>query len=148
MTDSRPPSIPRVSGNNFQPEIIKARQDFVEQQTGQKIPHISHMSIDPATLSGNVENPIGVTQMPLGLAGPLRINGEHAQGDFYIPMATTEGTLVASYSRGMRILSAVGGVKTTIIERYMQRAPIQCFENVLYAIQLHDRRCSRAEHVR
>lgn len=138
MTDSRPPSIPRVSGNNFQPEIIKARQDFVEQQTGQKIPHISHMSIDPATLSGNVENPIGVTQMPLGLAGPLRINGEHAQGDFYIPMATTEGTLVASYSRGMRILSAVGGVKTTIIERYMQRAPVFHFDSARGARDFRD----------
>jgi len=117
MTEKRSPSIPRVSGNNFQPEIIKARQDFIEQQTGCKPSHISHMSIDTATLSGNIENPIGVTQMPLGLAGPLRINGEHAQGNFYIPMATTEGTLVASYSRGMRILSACGGVNTTIIER-------------------------------
>ena len=124
MTEKHSPSIPRVSGNNFQPEIIKARQEFIEQHLGSEIPHISHMSIDPATLPGNVENPIGVTQMPLGLAGPMRVNGEHAQGDFYVPMATTEGTLVASYSRGMRILSAAGGVKTTIIERYMQRAPV------------------------
>ena len=123
MTD-KAKSIPRVSGNNFQPDIIKERQAFVERETGTAIPHIAHMSIDPSTLSGNVENPIGVAQMPLGLAGPLRINGEHAQGDFYVPMATTEGTLVASYSRGMRILSAIGGVKTTIVERYMQRAPV------------------------
>lgn len=123
MTD-RAKSIPRVSENNFQPEIIKERQDFIERETGTPVPNIAHMSIDPATLPGNIENPIGVAQMPLGLAGPLRVNGEHAQGDFYVPMATTEGTLVASYSRGMRILSAIGGVKTTIIERYMQRAPV------------------------
>jgi len=128
MTDI-PKSIPRVSGNDFQPEIIKARQDFIEQETGTKVPHISHMSIDPSTLAGNVENAIGVTQMPLGLAGPLLVNGEHAQGHFYVPMATTEGTLVASYSRGMRILTAAGGVKTTIIERYMQRAPVFHFED-------------------
>jgi len=137
MTD-RPKSIPRISGNNFQPEIIKARQDFIESETGAKTTHISHMSIDPATLAGNVENPIGVTQMPLGLAGPLLVNGEHAQGHFYVPMATTEGTLVASYSRGMRILTAAGGVKTTIIERYMQRAPVFHFDDARGARAFRD----------
>lgn len=131
MTDNPlpPKSIPRISGNDFQPEIIKARQDFIEAETGTKIPHTSNMSIDPSTLAGNVENAIGVTQMPLGLAGPLLVNGEHAKGHFYVPMATTEGTLVASYSRGMRILTAAGGVKTTIIERYMQRAPVFHFDD-------------------
>ncbi len=138
MTDQRPPSIPRISGNNFQPEIIKARQDFIEQQTGTAVPHIAHMSIDPETLAGNVENPIGVTQMPLGLAGPLWVNGEHASGHFYVPMATTEGTLVASYSRGMRLLSAAGGVKTTIIERYMQRAPVFHFDDARQARDFRD----------
>jgi len=128
MTKS-PKSIPRISGNNFQPDIIKERQAFIARETGTDIPHISHSSIDPQSLIGNIENPIGGTQMPLGLAGPILIDGEHAQGHFYVPMATTEGTLVASYSRGMRILSACGGAKTTIIERYMQRAPVFHFES-------------------
>ena len=57
----------------------------------------------------------------MGLAGPLRIDGEHAQGDFYVPLATTEGTLVASYNRGMRLLSAAGGVRATVVEDRMQR---------------------------
>jgi len=48
-------------------------------------------------------------------------------------MATTEGTLVASYSRGMRLLSEIGGVKTTVIERYMQRAPVFHFDNAKQA---------------
>lgn len=137
MTD-QPKSIPRIAGNNFQPEIIKARQEFIEQETGAKTDHIAHMSIDPETLIGNVENPIGVTQMPLGLAGPLKVNGEHAQGHFYVPMATTEGTLVASYSRGMRLLTAAGGVKTTIIERYMQRAPVFHFADARKAREFRD----------
>ena len=124
-----PKSIPRISGNNFQPEIIKERQDFIARETGVAIPHIAHSSIDHQSLIGNIENPIGVTQMPLGLAGPILIDGEHAKGHFYVPMATTEGTLVASYSRGMRVLSACGGAKTTIIERYMQRAPVFHFDN-------------------
>ena len=133
-----PKSIPRIAGNNFQPEIIKERQDFIERETGASMAHTSHMSIDPATLSGNVENPIGVTQMPLGLAGPLLVNGEHAQGHFYVPMATTEGTLVASYSRGMRLLTAAGGVKTTIVERYMQRAPVFHFGDARAARDFRD----------
>ena len=124
-----PKSIPRISGNNFQPEIIKERQDFIARETGVAIPHIAYSSIDPKSLIGNIENSIGVTQMPLGLAGPILIDGEHAKGHFYVPMATTEGTLVASYSRGMRVLSACGGAKTTIIERYMQRAPVFHFDN-------------------
>jgi len=125
----RPKSIPRVSGNNFQPDIIKERQDFVLRETGVKLEHVSAASFDPQTLAGNIENPLGATQVPVGLAGPLLVDGEHAKGHFYVPMATTEGTLVASYSRGMRILSAIGGVKTTIIERYMQRAPVFHFED-------------------
>lgn len=125
--------IPRLSGQNFSPDIIKARQDFITAETGTRIDHIASSSFDPATLIGNIENPIGAAQMPLGLAGPLLMDGEYAKGWFYVPMATTEGTLVASYSRGMRILSAIGGVKTTIVERYMQRAPVFHFEDARQA---------------
>ena len=76
-------------------------------------------------LPGNVENFIGVAQVPIGLAGPLLVDGEHAKGEFYVPMATAEGTLVASYNRGMKLLRACGGVKTTVLDDAMQRAP--CF---------------------
>jgi len=69
-----------------------------------------------------------VAQVPIGLAGPLRINGEHATGDFYVPLATTEGTLVASYSRGMRVLTESGGVTATVVKRSMQRAPVFMFQ--------------------
>ena len=65
-------------------------------------------------MSGNIENLFGVAQIPIGLAGPLLVNGEHAQGEFYVPMATVEGTLVASYNRGMRVIRESGGVLTTV----------------------------------
>jgi hydroxymethylglutaryl-CoA reductase (NADPH) len=84
-------------------------------------------------LPGNIENFIGVAQVPLGVAGPLRIDGEHARGDFYIPLATTEGSLLASYNRGMRILAECGGVKTTVVSQSMQRAPCFIFSNALEA---------------
>src|SRR5213079_1754152 len=70
---------------------------------------------------------VGVAQVPIGLAGPLRVNGEHARGDFYVPLATAEGTLVASYNRGMRLLYEAGGVTTTIMADHMQRAPAFLF---------------------
>ncbi len=68
-----------------------------------------------------------MAQVPIGLAGPLLVNGEHAQGEFYVPLATAEGTLVASYNRGMRLLYEAGGVTTTIMADHMQRAPAFLF---------------------
>ena len=133
MSDSRAPKIPRDASDNYSSDAIQMRQQFIQEQTGTSLRHVAHSSLDNASLAGNIENPIGVAQVPIGLAGPVKINGEHAQGDFYVPMATTEGTLVASYSRGMRVLSEIGGVKTTVVERFMQRAPVFHFEDARQA---------------
>jgi hydroxymethylglutaryl-CoA reductase (NADPH) len=70
-----------------------------------------------------------VAQVPIGFAGPLRVNGEHAQGDFIVPLATAEGTLVASYNRGMKVLNLSGGVTCTVVGDSMQRAPVFVFDN-------------------
>ena len=116
--------IPRNSENDYTGEAAAERRAFVESEIGAKLDHVARYSFNPSILPGNIENFIGAAQVPIGLAGPLRINGEHAQGDFYVPMATTEGTLVASYNRGMRLLTECGGVKTTVVEQFMQRAPV------------------------
>jgi len=107
----KPPSIPRDKVNNFTSEMMAKRQEFVAAQTGATPQHISAATFDPATLPGNIENPIGAAQVPIGLAGPMLVRGEHIDGWVYVPMATTEGTLVASYSRGMSLLSKIGGIK-------------------------------------
>jgi len=125
--------IPRDKGKDYTLEAAQRRRDFVRAQTGTDLKHVAHYSVDPATLPGNIENFSGVAQVPLGLAGPLRINGEHARGDFYVPMATTEGTLVASYNRGMRLLTECGGVKTTVVKEAMQRSPVFEFDDALQA---------------
>ena len=91
--------------------------------------HVSRYSFDPSILPGNIEHFTGVAQVPIGVAGPLLVNGEYAQGEFYVPLATTEGTLVASYNRGMKTLYEAGGVKTTILDDVMQRAPAFVFES-------------------
>ena len=110
---SRADPIPRNRENDYSREQVAKRREFINKKTGAEMDTVSSYTIDPAVTQGNVENFIGTIQMPLGLAGPLRINGEYAKGDFYIPLATTEGTLVASYSRGMRAISESGGVKAT-----------------------------------
>lgn len=121
--------IPRNSDNDHTREMAQVRREFIKQKTGAELEHTGQYSIDPAVLPGNVENFIGIVQMPLGVAGPVQINGEHASGEFYIPLATTEGTLVASYSRGMRVINECGGVKTTVVEGFMQRAPAFIFND-------------------
>jgi hydroxymethylglutaryl-CoA reductase (NADPH) len=121
--------IPRDENDDYASEIIKQRQQLVEQVSGVKLQHINQYSFDPHILKGNIEHFLGVAQIPIGLAGPLKINGEHAVGDFLIPLATTEGTLVASYNRGIKILNLSGGVTTTVLDDAMQRAPVFVFGN-------------------
>lgn len=119
--------IPRNSVDDYTPDIIRQRQDFVEAFAKQEFEHISQYSFDPHIAKGNIENFTGVAQIPLGFAGPITIHGEHAQGDFLIPMATTEGTLVASYNRGIKLLNSSGGVKVSVVDDVMQRAPVFVF---------------------
>jgi hydroxymethylglutaryl-CoA reductase (NADPH) len=125
--------VPRSKENDYTREMADARRRFVKEQTGASLTHVGSFSIDPGALPGNIENFMGVAQVPIGLAGPLRVNGEHAKGDFYIPMATSEGTLVASYNRGMRLLSESGGVRTTVVGQFMQRSPAFFFDDALQA---------------
>jgi hydroxymethylglutaryl-CoA reductase (NADPH) len=119
--------IPRDRDNDYTREQADARRAFAQERTRAELHHVSSYSFDPAMLPGNVENFIGVAQVPIGLAGPLLVNGEHAQGEFYVPLATAEGTLVASYNRGMRLLREAGGVTTTVVDDAMQRAPAFLF---------------------
>ena len=131
MTRAEP--IPRDKDNNYSAEQATRRRTFITEKTGAQLDTIARYALDPELTRGNIENFIGCVQMPLGLAGPIHITGEYARGDFYIPMATTEGTLLASYSRGMRAISESGGVKTTVVKHSMQRAPVFLFADALQA---------------
>ncbi|HEU4727624.1 MAG TPA: hypothetical protein VFT22_07040, partial [Kofleriaceae bacterium] len=118
------PAVPRDRTDDYTEGEAALRRAFVRERTGVELRDVAAYSVDPGELAGNIENFTGVAQVPLGVAGPLVVHGEHAQGEFYVPLATTEGTLVASYNRGMRLLAACGGVKATVIEQFMQRAPV------------------------
>ncbi len=118
-------SIPRdKQGNDYTDQMAKSRREFLAGKTGVRTEHIGKYSFDPSILPGNIENFTGVAQVPIGLAGPLLVNGEHAKGEFYVPLATSEGTLVASYNRGMKLIRESGGVMTSVVDDAMQRAPV------------------------
>jgi hydroxymethylglutaryl-CoA reductase (NADPH) len=128
-TPGRHDHVPRSHDHDDDYTVAMAaeRRRFATAHSGTSLDHVGTYSIEPAALPGNVENFMGVTQVPIGLAGPLLVNGEHASGEFYVPLATTEGTLVASYNRGMHLLGECGGVTTTVVDDRMQRAPAFTF---------------------
>ncbi len=126
---ARRKKIPRDLEDDYTPEAAEARRAFLREQTGAELAHVSSYSFDPSILPGNIEHFTGVAQVPIGVAGPLLVNGEHAQGEFYVPLATSEGSLVASYNRGMKMLREAGGVTTTVLDDAMQRAPAFVFES-------------------
>ncbi len=135
ITDAiRPPksaevSIPRDSEDDYGAEVVEKRRQFVREQTGTSPKHIFSPSFDPHETRGNIEHFTGAAQIPMGIAGPLLVHGEHAQGEFFIPLATTEGTLVASYNRGMKVIQLSGGVHCSVVDDCMQRAPVFVFES-------------------
>lgn len=130
--------IPRDSSDDYSDDIIAERQAFVESFTDTELHHLKHYSFDAHETQGNIEHFTGVAQIPIGFAGPIHIDGEHANGEFLIPLATTEGTLVASYNRGIKVLNLSGGVKCTVVGDQMQRAPVFVFENARGARQFID----------
>lgn len=127
--DSRSQHIPRDAEDDYAPEIVRQRQAFITKRTGAWLPHTARFSFDPRLARGSCEHFLGVAQVPLGIAGPLTIRGEQARGEFFVPFATSEGTLIASYNRGMKLLSQAGGVECTVVGDAMQRAPAFVFPN-------------------
>ena len=129
LTSTQQKRIPRHSDNDYTHEAAGERRRFLHDQTGSDLEHVTSYSFDPSILPGNIESFVGVAQVPLGVAGPLLVDGEHARGEFFVPLATAEGTLVASYNRGMKLLREAGGVKVTVMDDVMQRAPAFLFDS-------------------
>jgi len=142
--NARRVSVPYDKERNYEPQIVERRQRFIEEFTGYRPKHLFHYSFEAGMTEGNIENFIGVAQVPIGLAGPLTIHGEHAKGEYLIPLATAEGTLVASYNRGMKVINLSGGVTCTVQDDCMQRAPVFIFKS---AREARDFRAWVEEHM-
>ena len=104
---------------------VKLRRLAIQKFTKLEFEHIQNFSLDvETTKTKNIENMIGAVQVPLGVAGLLKINGEYANAEYYIPLATTEGGLVASVNRGCSVITKSGGANVRIFEDEMTRAPV------------------------
>ena len=109
------------------------RLDFLQERNGQEYKTLAHNGgiEDIGQLKGNIENFIGFSKIPTGVVGPLLVNGTSASGQFFVPLATTEGALVASYNRGCKAASRSGGIRSICITESVQRSPIFKFASII-----------------
>ncbi|MBF0407142.1 MAG: AMP-binding protein [Candidatus Riflebacteria bacterium] len=110
-------------------DAVSARLDFLKDLSGDELEEFSP-PVAASHLTGNIEGFIGYAQIPTGIAGPLLVNGDHAKGEFYLPLSTTEGALVSSVSRGAKLLTSAGGVNVKIISDGVIRSPIFMFNSL------------------
>ena len=133
--DTSPPEagielVPRFTAQGYGAGQVRERREWLQQKLGVELLLVGACAIPSEQMRGNIENPIGAAQMPLGVAGPLLVNGTHADGTFYVPFATTEGALVRSYERGMVMLTRAGGVTARTIVDENVVCPMFSFESV------------------
>ncbi|MDX8549403.1 hydroxymethylglutaryl-CoA reductase (NADPH) [Methanospirillum sp. J.3.6.1-F.2.7.3] len=120
-------------------KAVAIRRRFIEEETNTKLEHIGDLSISlDAVVKKNCENMIGTIQVPVGVAGPIMIHGEYAEGSYYLPLATTEGALIASVNRGCSLISAAGGTEVRILKDGMTRAPVFAADSIIHAKTICD----------
>jgi hydroxymethylglutaryl-CoA reductase (NADPH) len=116
-------------------EASEARRRYVADVEGVSLEEVGAVD-DAAEATNNVENAVGSTRVPLGVAGPLDVDGEYASGEYRVPMATTEGALVASTNRGCSALTEAGGATARVLKDAMTRAPVFRVSGVAEAAEL------------
>ena len=122
--------LPKLKRTSYSSTAAKIRRDWLSQKCNAPLHHIGVYTESPENLRGNVEHFIGSAQIPLGVAGPLRINGQFARGNFYVPMATTEGALVYTCSESMLLMSLAGGAQTALLTDHLHISPLFVFDSV------------------
>ncbi len=129
--EAPPVRIPLVPQRGIYTEGARQeRLDYLRQTTGLPLDVLQHTFLRAERLTGNIENLVGSVEVPVGLAGPLLFKGEAAHGLVHLPMATTEGALVASTTRGALAVTRSGGVTTRVVRRQMMRAPLFIFADM------------------
>lgn len=129
------PRIPRSASDDYAPEALAARRALLERVAGRALGHVAGAPVDAASARGNIENLVGFAQVPLGIAGPLRVDTTAGLREVYVPMATNEGALVASYSRGMRLLAAGGGARARVVREGLSQHPMLVYDGLREALE-------------
>jgi hydroxymethylglutaryl-CoA reductase (NADPH) len=114
-------------------EARRERLDWLRRRSGAPLGSLGTGTLDARRLAGNIENFVAGVEIPVGLAGPLEFHGANVEGEIVAPLATTEGTLVASASRGARAITLSGGVTTRMLSQRMVRAPAWEFDDIAAA---------------
>jgi NADP-dependent 3-hydroxy-3-methylglutaryl-CoA reductase len=117
-------------GNSHNQASLEKRLNWFFDRYGFDPVALRAHQIDPRRLRGVVENFIGAVHIPVGLAGPLKVNGQFANGIFLAPFATVEAVITLSASRGAQVINESGGIRTKIFRRQMLRAPFFQFRNL------------------
>ena len=124
------PSPPHVPGGSIiSPDAVERRWQVLDSPGVQAELLDAHSIREMKAYERNIENFVGTAKVPVGIAGPLRVRGLFAQGDFYVPLATTEAALIASYSRGAALITEVGGASAMLLNEGISRAPAFAFNS-------------------
>jgi len=120
-------------------DAIRIRREYIEGETETKLDNIGIFSIDiERVVKRNCENMIGTVQVPVGVAGSVLVNGGYARGSYWLPLATTEGALIASVNRGCSAITKAGGAEVRVLHDGMTRAPVFATDSVAHAASVCD----------
>ena len=118
-------------------DAVSLRRKYIEEETHADLSAVGRYSIPIDRLvTRNIENMIGCVQVPVGVAGPVLVHGEYAEGSFWLPLATTEGALVASINRGCGAIRKAGGAEVRVLRDGMTRAPVFAAKSVAHATEV------------
>jgi len=127
------PKIPRDRADDHSPAAVATRHALCERVAGRALPHLAGEPVPPASARGKIENLSGFVQVPLGIAGPLVLDTHRGVREFLVPMATTEGAMVASYGRGMKLLSAAGTARARVLGHGLSQHPMLVYADAAAA---------------
>jgi hydroxymethylglutaryl-CoA reductase (NADPH) len=124
MKENNKKMIPKGYAN----EDTNKRLDWLSDKIG--FNYDTDLSTTPEDLKGIIENHIGFMKIPMAVAGPLKIEGKYANGEYYVPICTLEGTLALSMTRGMIATHRCDGIRVSHIKQELSRAPVFTFDNL------------------
>ena len=135
LSGPSPPHVPRIpGGSSVSLSAINKRWDLIPHSAeGRRALLPADAESELASYQHHIENCLGAVKLPVGIAGPLRVRGMFASGDYYVPLATTEAALVASYSRGAQVITEAGGCVSVLLNEGVSRTPGFAFRSLVSA---------------
>jgi len=121
----------------YAPADMAVRRQWLTERTGHAVPDFA--LDEPEQLKGLIENHVGYVPIPMSVAGPLKIDGSFAQGEFYVPLCTLEGTLSLSMTRGCYLTYLAGGIRSRYVKQELSRAPAFIFNDIADALDFAHR---------